>query len=344
VSYAYILKDLNNTFGTSKKPLAATVGDIHDYLGVAIDYSKKRKVKFTMYDYLEYILIEEMPVDMNGNAPTPASGDLFDVDEDSPLLNDKEADFFHRTTARLLFAAKRALPDLQVAVAYLCTRVKAPSQSDYRKLTRVIKYLRLTIFIPLVLGWDGTGRLTWSVDASFAIHKDMRSHTGAVLSLGQGALVSMSLKQKINTKSSTEAELVGVDDAMNFVEWIQLFVEQQIVSINNDSVLKKIGSDIIIQQDNTSTIQLENNGKASSTKRTQHINIRYFYVTSKIKDGDIRVIYHRTKQMVSDYLTKPLQGSLFRTHRNSIMGHSEDSISRYRKDYNDAKTLISTQS
>jgi hypothetical protein len=86
-----------------------------------------------------------------------------------------------------------------------------------------------------VLGWDGTGQLIWSVDASFAVlHKDMRSHTGAVLSLGQGALMSMSLKQKINTKSSTEAELVGVNDAMNFIEWIQLFVEQQTKSINKD--------------------------------------------------------------------------------------------------------------
>jgi hypothetical protein len=338
-----VLNDLNNTFGTAKKPLAATTGDIHDYLGLTIDYSEKGKVKFTMYDYLEDI-VEGMPGDMNGTSPTPASDNLFDIDEGSPALNEKETDFFHRTTARLLFAAKRARPDLQVAVAYLCTRVKSPNQSDYRKLARVIKYLRLTISIPLVLGWDGTGQLTWSVDASFAVHKDMRSHTGAVLSLGQGALVSMSLKQKINTKSSTEAELVGVDDAMNFVEWIQLFVEQQIKSINDDSILNKIGNDTVIQQDNTSTIQLENNGQASSTKRTRHINIRYFYVTSKIKEGSMRVIYHPTKQMVSDYLTKPLQGSLFRTHRNSIMGHSEDSISRYMKEYSDAKTAIRTQS
>ena len=337
-----VLKDLNDTFGTNKKPLAATTGDVHDYLGLTIDYSEKGKVKFTMYDYLEDI-VEGMPDDMNGTAPTPASDNLFDIDEASPALNEKEADFFHRTTARLLFAAKRARPDLQVAVAYLCTRVKSPNQSDYRKLTRVIKYLRSTMFIPLVLGWDGTGQLTWSVDASFAVHKDMRSHTGAVLSLGQGALVSMSLKQKINTKSSTEAELVGVDDAMNFVEWIQLFVEQQIESINDDSVLKKIGNDTVIQQDNTSTIQLENNGKQSSTKRTRHINIRYFYVTSKIKEGSMRVIYHPTKQMVSDYLTKPLQGSLFRTHRNSIMGHSEDSISLYRKEYSDAKASMGTR-
>jgi hypothetical protein len=198
--------------------------------------------------------------------------------------------------------------------------------------------------IPLILGWDGTGQLRWLVDASFAVHKDMRSHTGAVLSLGQGALMSMSLEQKINTKSSTEAELVGVDDAMNFVEWIQLFVEEQIKSINDDSVLRKIGSDVVIEQDNTSTIQLVNNGKQSSTKRTRHINIRYFYVTSKIKSVSIRVIYHPNKQMVSDYLTKPLQGSLFRTHRNSIMGHDESSISRCSTEYNNAKALNRTQS
>jgi hypothetical protein len=338
-----VLIDLNNEFGTSKKPLAATTGDVHDYLGLTIDYSKKNKVIFTMYDYLEDI-IESMPDDMNGTSPTPASDNLFEVDDESPALNEKESDFFHRTTARLLFAAKRARPDLQVAVAYLCTRVKSPNQSDYRKLTRVIKYLRLTISIPLVLGWDGTGQLKWSVDASFAVHKDMRSHTGAVLTLGQGALMSMSLKQKINTKSSTEAELVGVDDAMNFVEWIQLFVEQQIKSINDDSILKKIGCDVVIQQDNTSTIQLENNGQASSTKRTRHINIRYFYITSKIKSGRMRVIYHPTKQMVSDYLTKPLQGSLFRTHRNSIMGHDENSISICDNEYNDAKASLRAQS
>jgi hypothetical protein len=338
-----ILSDLNNEFGTKRKPLAATTGLIHDYLGITIDYSDKDKVKFTMYDYLEDIL-DEMPKDMNGTAPSPASDNMFEVDDGSPLLNEKESDFFHRTTARLLFAAKRARPDLQVAVAYLCTRVKSPNQSDYRKLTRVIKYLRFTIFIPLVLGWDGTGHLTWSVDASFAVHKDMRSHTGAVLSLGQGALMSMSLKQKINTKSSTEAELVAVDDAMNFVEWIQLFVGAQTKSLTNKSIIKKFGCDTIVLQDNTSTIQLENNGQASSTKRTRHINIRYFYVTSKIKEGSMRVIYCPTKQMVSDYLTKPLQGSLFRTHRNAIMGHSEDSISMYRKEYSDAKTSTRVQS
>jgi hypothetical protein len=137
-------------------------------------------------------------------------------------------------------------------------------------------------FMPLVLGWDGSGVLTWSVDALFVIHNDTRRHTGAVLSLGQGALMLMSSKQKINTKSSTEAELVGVDDAMNFVVWIQLFMGEQLKLVSNDSALSKFMHESVILQDNTSTVQLEKNGKQSSTKRTRHINIRYFYVTSRI--------------------------------------------------------------
>jgi hypothetical protein len=180
---------------------------------------------------------------------------------------------------------------------------------------------------------NGSGVLTWSVDASFAIHNDMRSHIGAVLLLGQGALMSMLSKQKINTKSSTEAELVGVDDAMNFVVWIQLFMGEQLKTVSNDSALSKFMHQSVIIQDNTSTIQLEKNGKQSSTKRTRHINIRYFYVRSKVKNGDVRIVYCPTKEMVSDYLTKPLQGSVFRTHRNSIMGVSENELSHYQDEY-----------
>jgi hypothetical protein len=161
----------------------------------------------------------------------------------------------------------------------------------------------------------------------------MRSHTGALLSLGQGALMLMSSKQKINTKSSTEAELVGVDDAMNFVVWIQLFIGEQLKTVSKDSALSRLMKETIILQDNTSIIQLENNGKQSSTKRTRHINIHYFYVTSKVKEKAVRVVYCPTKEMVSDYLTKPLQGSLFRTHSNSIMGLSEDSLSHYQDGY-----------
>jgi len=77
-------------------------------------------------------------------------------------------------------------------------------------------------------------------------------------------------------------------------------------------------------QDNTSAIQLERYGNRSSTKRTRYIAVRYFYVTDKLQDRTLTAIsYCPTKEMVSDYLSKSLQGSLFRTHRNAIMGITE---------------------
>ena len=131
----------------------------------------------------------------------------------------------------------------------------------------------------------------------------------------------ISAKQKIDTKSSTEAELVGVDDAMTFVMWMKYFFESQVQSVDMNFPLKPLGSDVTIEQDNKSAIQLERNRWKSSSKRTKYINARYFYITDRLKAGDIsRIIYKPTGDMESDYLTKALQGKTSRTHRKTLMG------------------------
>ena len=56
---------------------------------------------------------------------------------------------------------------------------------------------------------------TWWADAAFAVHPDMKSHTGGLLSYGKGAIHTVSRKQKLNTKSSTQAKIVGADDGLN---------------------------------------------------------------------------------------------------------------------------------
>ena len=81
----------------------------------------------------------------------------------------------------------------------------------------MIKYVEETIHLPLVIGADGRENLVWNIDAAFAVHPNCKSHMGAILMMGHEAVLSISSKQKINTKSLTEAELVGVDDAMTFV-------------------------------------------------------------------------------------------------------------------------------
>jgi len=126
------IKQLNGVFGVPK-PLAESIGRIHEYLGMTIDYSEEGKVKFTMYDYLEDIL-SDAPPDMDGEAITVAKDRLFLIDEGATKMNDERSDSFHRTVAILLFAAKRARPDIQTAIAFLCTRIKSPDVNDYEKL------------------------------------------------------------------------------------------------------------------------------------------------------------------------------------------------------------------
>jgi len=71
-------------------------------------------------------------------------------------------------------------------------------------------------------------------------------------------------------------------------------------------------TDNVVMQDNKSTMLLEKNGKASSSKRMKHINVRYFFVTDRIAKGDLRVEWCPTAEMIGDYMTKPLQGAQFR--------------------------------
>jgi hypothetical protein len=79
----------------------------------------------------------------------------------------------------------------------------------------MMNFLKVTKDDVATMSADSSTTIKWHVDASFAVHKDFRSHTGSTLSLGMGTICSISTKQKINTRSSTEAELVSVDDVVS---------------------------------------------------------------------------------------------------------------------------------
>jgi len=139
----------------------------------------------------------------------------------------------------------------------------------------------------------GNGPKCW-VDSSYAVHPDMRSHSGIFMTLGQGTVYSVSSKQKLNTKSSTEAELVAVDNSMGQILWSRHFLMVQGEHVPTTT----------IYQDNKSTIPLAEHRKTSSSKRTRHLNIRYFFVTDKIKKGELKVTYCPIQDMLGDFLPK----------------------------------------
>ena len=149
------------------------------------------------------------------------------MDEACEKLEKPKADSFHSLVAKALFATKRARPDTGTSVSFLTTRVKEPDRHDWTKLAHLMKYIRGTRELPLILSADRTGVLKWHVDGSYTVHANMRGHTGGGLTMGRGFPISASTKQKLNTRSSTESELVGVDDLMPSILWTGHFLEAQ---------------------------------------------------------------------------------------------------------------------
>jgi hypothetical protein len=111
---------INNEFG-KEAPITNTRGRIHDYLGMTLDYPEKGKVTIKMLDYLEKMLAD-LPDKMDDEAPSPAVKHMFAVNDNQTKVDEEKAQFFHTYVAKTLFLCKRARPDLQTAVAFLCTR------------------------------------------------------------------------------------------------------------------------------------------------------------------------------------------------------------------------------
>ena len=288
-------------------------GKIHDYLGMTLDFSSPGSFVVDMEEYLD-IVLEGAPDDMGGLASTPAADHLFKTRENIDKLGPERAELFHRITAQLLFVCQRGRPDLRTAVSFLTKRVQSPDEDDYKKLARAIKYVRRTKFLRMRIKATYLDQNHWFIDGAFAVHDDMKGHTGGYMTFGQGMIDGASSGQKINTNSSTECEVVGVHDCMPSMLWTRHFLAEQGYPLKPTK----------LHQDNLSAKLLETNGRGSSSKRTRHMNIRYFFVADVMKRNHITIEYCPTDEMIGDFFTKPLGGAKFRRFRNIIMNISHD--------------------
>ena len=134
--------------------------------------------------------------------------------------------------------------------------------------------------------------------------------------MGHGSIYSNSLKQKLVARSSTEAELVGVHDILPQILWTRNFLILQGYPVQKN----------IVYQDNMSAMLLENNGRKSSTKRTKHIELRYFFIHDQIQQDKVVLEHCPTLKMRADFFTKPLQGMLFYRLRDLIMNIAPESL------------------
>jgi hypothetical protein len=174
----------------------------------------------------------------------------------------------------------------------------------------VLKYLNGTKELFLTLEVGDKMEVNAYVDASYGVHPDAKGHTGAVITLGKGAVIVKSSKQKLVAKSSTESELIALSDEFSSVLWTKNF-------LGPDGQGYKIGPAKVFE-DNMSAISLAEKGRSTSG-RTRHIDIRYFFIKDRIDSGEIEIEHKGTSEMIADMLTKPLQGELFRKMRAKLL-------------------------
>lgn len=227
----------------------------------------------------------------------------------SELLNEKEKKTYLSLLMKLAYLAKRTRPDILFTVSYLATKSSCPTGYDMQGLIRVLSYLASTKDQKLTLQ-PSSLLIHVYVDASFAIHADAKSHTGVIMSMGYHCcpVDFQSTKQVLTTRSSTEAELVALDSAVTSTLWLQ-------------SLMQDLGypsSVTVIYQDNRSTMRMAETGRV--TKRTRHIDVRYFYVKEHLDRGLFRIVYVPSEEMVADILTKPLVGLTFQSLKKLLLG------------------------
>jgi hypothetical protein len=135
-------------------------------------------------------------------------------------------------------------------------------------------------------------------DSSYGVHTpdtETKGHTGFIVGLGPNMsyIHARSGKQKTATTSSTDAEIVGVCEAIKFCTWLRnILTELRITPL----------SKIKVYQDNKSAIMMAS--ESTSTKRSKHILTKITYIKYMQQSGAVYLDYKNTLDMSADVLSK----------------------------------------
>ena len=155
---------------------------------MTLDYTVRGQVQITMTDFLDKVLIafDKVEPKEGGKNKSAAPENPFKVDKDCEKLPHSKTVQFHNLAANNLYATKRSRPDTCTAVAFLTTRFRAPDQDDWANMIQMMRYIRGTCMLSLILSANGSGILKWWVDTLFAVHPNMQGHSSGGFYLEAG--------------------------------------------------------------------------------------------------------------------------------------------------------------
>ncbi len=287
------------------------LGEIKRFLGMDIVREGTGAMRITQREYIREI-VEGAKLGEANTKPTPMVrfGNFPTVKEGDYLPNITE---FKSILGKLQFLATHTRPDIAHAVNYCARYQAAPERIHYKLVQRIIRYLKGTENLGLVIAAIGTGIAGYADADHQQCPETRKSTTGYVVKCNGDTVAWKSTRQRSRGNSTTDSELIAVNACARRCKglanmWYEIFPE--------------IKEPIRLYQDNTSTIK--QTGDATTLGQYKEVDAKDKYVVQLIKNGEATVTYLPTAEQFADPLTKPLETTTYERHRQRILESIED--------------------
>ncbi|PPQ82237.1 hypothetical protein CVT24_012925 [Panaeolus cyanescens] len=242
-----------------------------------------------------------------------------DLCPDSPhvspnLLSPADKSLYREIIGSLMYLSVMTRPDITYAVSTLSQYLENPHTTHLIASKRVIRYLKGTKSLRLVLGGKEFSLKGYS-DANFGTDMHCHSVSGYMFLAGDGVVSWSSKKQSLITTSSTESEYVALTNACKEVLWLRGLMTEVLGGVGLSSYVNDL-KPTVLYCDNQGAIALSENPVYHA--RTKHIDIHYHFVRQTIHTGDVKVKHLRTDEMIADIFTKPLARVKFEFFRGLL--------------------------
>lgn len=289
------IAEISNKIG--EKYEIKDLGDIQFFLGIKVEKDDSGNYLISQQSYINKV------IESNNMSDSKSSEYPLDVGYNKVECDDKLSDkrIYQKVIGQLLYISTNTRPDIAASVSILSQKLSDPTRNDLNEAKRVIRYLKGTSKLKLMLSSlkEENHELFGYADANWAECKiDRKSNSGQIFMLN-GGIISWACRKQVSVSlSSTEAEYVALSEACQELIWIKKLCKDFKVDMTDA---------VTINVDNQSCIKLAENQKFSN--RTKHIDTRFHFIRELKEKSEIKLVYCRTEENVADLLTKALNGN-----------------------------------
>lgn len=268
------------------------LGEAKHFLGIDINKSSEGDFKISQGRYIDKI-VEETNLQDAKTSKFPLNPGYYKIDSEALPTNDR----FRKIIGQLLYLSVHSRPDISASVSILSQRVQNPRKTDLEEAKRVVRYLKGTRNLQLLLSNKSESpELVGYSDADWAEDTENRkSNSGSIVKINGGTIDWKCRKQTLVALSSTEAEYIAASETCKEILWLQQ-LQRSFDIVNKESTTVFV--------DNQSCIKIIQNEKSSN--RSKHIDTKFHFIRDLATKKQIKFRYVPTEENIADMLTKPL--------------------------------------